>query len=163
MPIGTCTDVSSPRMAATRTAGAIACATLAWLSSLGSALAAPSDPPADAKEEADAHYSRGRELYNRGEWEAALGEFVASRKLRSSWAVTAGVAFCLAKLHRYDEALDTFEAVLRDFGEGLAPRPERTRRPRLTSSAGTSACSRSTAPSRAPRFSVDGRGRGPIR
>ncbi len=122
MPIGTFTDVSCPRVAALRTAAAIMGATLAWLSVTTPVLAAPPDPPADVKAEADARYSRGRELYNRGEWEAALGEFAASRKLRANWAVTAGVAFCLAKLHRYDEALDTFEVVLRAYGDELAPR-----------------------------------------
>ncbi len=160
MPIGTCTHVSSPRMAAIRTAGVIACATLASLSPLGSALAAPSDPPADVKEEADAHYSRGRELYNRGEWEAALGEFVASRKLRSNWAVTACVAFCLAKLHHYDEALDTFEGVLRDFGDGLGPQARADAQAQIDELRRHVGMIEVDAAEPGAAISVDGRGRG---
>ena len=121
MSIRARTVVTSSRMGALRKAIAIVGATLTWLASAGPAVAGPQDPPADVKEEADAHYRQGRELYNRGEWGAALGEFTASRKLRSNWAVVASVAFCQAKLQRYDEALETFEAVLRDFGDALAP------------------------------------------
>ena len=58
MPIGSSTDVSSPRVPAVRMAGAIVGATLAWLSSTGPLLAAPSDPPADVKQEADARYKQ---------------------------------------------------------------------------------------------------------
>lgn len=81
---------------------------------------------AEAKREADARYREARALYERGDWNGALGAFAAARQLRPTWASTAGVAFCLAKLKRFDEALETFEAVLREFGGELSPQVKAT-------------------------------------
>jgi hypothetical protein len=46
---------------------------------------------------------------------AALAEFQASRALYPGESATMGAAACLKRLHRFDEALDLFEAALRDF------------------------------------------------
>lgn len=74
-----------------------------------------------AVEEAASRYRKGRELYERKAWDQALAEFIASRKLHATWKATSGAALSLKQLGRYDEALELFEALLREFGGEISP------------------------------------------
>lgn len=65
-----------------------------------------------AKEEARAHFEKGLSLFDEEAWDAALVEFQKSRELFPTRAATKDAGFCLRKLHRFDEALDMFEALL---------------------------------------------------
>ncbi|WP_437592396.1 PEGA domain-containing protein [Sorangium sp. So ce1000] len=90
-------------------------ALLSW----GIALAQPAPPAGesaeDRKSEAEARFYKGRKLYDERAFSAALAEFQASRALYPGESATIGAAICLKRLHRFDEALDLFEATLRDF------------------------------------------------
>jgi len=103
-----------------------AAALLVSLSS-GGALAqaeGPVDAPderADPTTEASERYRRGRELYAQKAWEQSLAEFDASRKIHPSWKSTSGAGLSLKQLGRFDEALEMFEVLLRDFGPELSP------------------------------------------
>jgi hypothetical protein len=77
-------------------------------------------PESDKKAEARAHFDKGKELSNEGAWAAALAEFLASRELYPTWGNTLGAASSLRKLARFDEALDMFEILLRDFPGALS-------------------------------------------
>jgi hypothetical protein len=68
-----------------------------------------------AKEEARAHFERGIALSDEEAWEAALVEFARSRELFATRGNTKNLALCLRKLHRFDEALDAYEALDREF------------------------------------------------
>ncbi|MFO0553600.1 MAG: kelch repeat-containing protein [Polyangiaceae bacterium] len=74
--------------------------------------APPEDPNRAAAEE---HFKRGLEHYDASAWAPALAEFLESRHLYPTRAATQNAAFCLAKLGRNDEALDLYEALLREF------------------------------------------------
>jgi hypothetical protein len=76
--------------------------------------------PADAKAEARAHFEKARALAGSGVWPAALAEFLASRRLYATWGNTLGAASSLQKLERFDEALDLFEILLKDFADALS-------------------------------------------
>ncbi len=67
------------------------------------------------KAEAKAHFDKGLNLLAEEAWSAALAEFLESRALFPTRAATTNAATCLRKLQRYDESLDMYEAVLRDF------------------------------------------------
>lgn len=106
---------------------------LALLAPLQSALAQPAAPPSeetpgavsgaespsDKKAEAEARYFKGKKLFESGAWDAALAEFLASGKLYPNRSAAGGAATCLKRLQRFDEALDLFELLLRDFAETL--------------------------------------------
>ncbi|WP_437841024.1 PEGA domain-containing protein [Sorangium sp. So ce1153] len=108
-----------------RRARAIAVLLAASLLSPGVALAQPepqageSASPEDKKGEAAARFYKGRKLYQEGAFSAALAEFQASRELYPNQGATIGAAESLKRLQRFDEALDLFEVVLRDFSETL--------------------------------------------
>jgi PEGA domain-containing protein len=73
-------------------------------------------PPSDAtKAEARGHFEKGLRLLQEEAWAAALAEFLISRELFPTRAATTNAAVALRKLQRYDESLDMFEALLRDF------------------------------------------------
>jgi len=76
---------------------------------------------ADKKADARAHFDKGKQLSNEGAWPAALAEYLASRELYPTWGNTLGAASSLRKLARFDEALDMFEILLRDFTGALSP------------------------------------------
>lgn len=80
---------------------------------------APPTPPADAadaqKAEAKLHFDKALQLFEDEAWDAALVEFMQSRALFPTRAATKDAAICLRKLHRFDEAIDMFEVLLRDF------------------------------------------------
>jgi hypothetical protein len=69
----------------------------------------------DAKERARQHFEIGLEHFTRGEWEAALAEFLKSREIFPTRSNTQNAAVALSRLGRNDEALDMFEALLSEF------------------------------------------------
>jgi len=75
--------------------------------------AAAEDSPARA--EAKAHFLRGVEHTDRGEWDAAVVEFLASRASLPTSNNTYNAAVALRKAKRFDESLDMYETLLRDF------------------------------------------------
>jgi hypothetical protein len=84
-------------------------------------IAPPADTPsAESKEEARSHFDLGVSHFDREEWGAALAEFLKSRELYPAKGNTKNAAICLRKVGRFDEALDLFEALLRDFPD-LSP------------------------------------------
>lgn len=73
-------------------------------------------PPSDAKrEEARMHFEKGIALFEEESWDAALVEFLRSREVYATRAATKDAALCLRKLHRFDEALELFQALIREF------------------------------------------------
>jgi len=74
-----------------------------------------SGPDPAKKPEAEAHFLKGLDLLNEEAWTAALAEFLASRELYPTRTATNNAAVCLRKLKRFDEALDMFETLLREF------------------------------------------------
>jgi hypothetical protein len=83
---------------------------------------APRPPPAteDARAEARASFDSGVGHFDRSEWSAALADFLRSRALFPTKAATKNAAVCFRREGRFDEALETFEALLREFPD-LAP------------------------------------------
>lgn len=76
----------------------------------------PDVPANDPRAEARAHFERGLQLIGAGSWEAALAEFLATRRLAPTIRnATLNAARCLQKLDRTDEALAMYETLLRDF------------------------------------------------
>ncbi|MFO0615461.1 MAG: PEGA domain-containing protein [Polyangiaceae bacterium] len=81
----------------------------------GRASADPAPPAADAKDEAKRRFERGVELMNQKLWDEALAEFRASRALFPTRGNTQNSAVCLREVGRFDEALDMFDALLKEF------------------------------------------------
>ncbi len=78
-------------------------------------------PPTDQnKDEARSHFELGLSHFDREEWGAALVEFLKSHELFPSKGNTKNAAICLRKVGRFDEALDLFEKLVRDFPD-LSP------------------------------------------
>lgn len=73
------------------------------------------DDEAAKKEQARTHFDKALTLFEEEAWDAALVEFAQSRELYPTRAATKNAAVCLRKLHRFDQALDMFEALLREF------------------------------------------------
>jgi hypothetical protein len=85
-----------------------------------SAAPAPSTPsagmsPQDKEAQAKKHYMEGVKLKNDGAWAAALTQFLQARKLHPTRSNTSSTAYCFGQLQRYDESLNLFEILLRDF------------------------------------------------
>ncbi|HVY49345.1 MAG TPA: PEGA domain-containing protein, partial [Minicystis sp.] len=72
-------------------------------------------PDPAKRDEARAHFEKGLKLLQEEAWQASLAEFLRSRELYPTRAATINAGVVLRKLHRFDEALDMFESVLRDF------------------------------------------------
>lgn len=70
------------------------------------------DAEARARQDARRHFERGLSLYDAGTWDAALAEFLLSRKLYPTRAATKNAALCLRRLGRFDEALVMLELLL---------------------------------------------------
>jgi len=98
----------------------------------GQALAAPPDDPGtpaapllrgqvsvERKAEAVARFEQGLRHFDGGAWDAALAEFQEARRLYPLRNATYNAAVCLERLRRYDEAVETLENLLRDFGEAM--------------------------------------------
>ncbi len=78
-------------------------------------------PPAeDPLVAARAHFERGNALFKEGAWAPALAELLESRRLRPTRNATRNAAVCLRQLGRHAEALDLYEALLREFPD-VAP------------------------------------------
>lgn len=118
-----------------------------------------SEVSAQTKEEARARFERGMTFFDKKVWDAALAEFLASRAAYPTRSNTQNAAICLRNLNRNDEALDMFEALLKDF-PNLAP-AERSAVEKevkeLESLVGTVDV---RAPQDGAQISIDGRDRG---
>ncbi|KYF71954.1 hypothetical protein BE15_27185 [Sorangium cellulosum] len=77
------------------------------------------DGAEDRRRRAEEHFHKGRRLFGEGAVSAALAEFQESRRLYPTESATRSAALCLERLHRFDEALDLFEAALRDFSDTM--------------------------------------------
>ncbi len=69
----------------------------------------------EQKDKAKERFLRGVKLLDEQAWAPALAEFLASRELFPTRVATNNAAVTLRRLQRYDEALDMFETLLRDF------------------------------------------------
>jgi hypothetical protein len=77
---------------------------------------APSSDPTQAKkEEAKQRFDRAMTLFDRKAWDAALAEFLESRAAYPTRSNTQNAGICLRNLNRFDEALDMFDALLKEF------------------------------------------------
>jgi hypothetical protein len=95
--------------------GVLVTTTSAQTQPAATAPAATPAPPVDAKEEARSHFDLGLLHFDHGEWSAALAEFLRARELYPTRSATKNAALCLHKEKRFDEALDMFEALERDY------------------------------------------------
>jgi len=66
------------------------------------------------KDEAKARFERGMALFDKKVWDAALVEFMESRAAYPTRSNTQNAAICLRNLGRSDEALELFEALVRE-------------------------------------------------
>ncbi len=78
----------------------------------------------EIRDQAREHFKRGLKLLNQEAWSPALAEFLRSRELYPTRVATNNAAVALQKLQRYDEALDMFETLLRDFEVSQSDRAE---------------------------------------
>lgn len=76
---------------------------------------ADEEPAKDARTEARERFERGVGLFEEGAWDAALAEFLESRRLFPTRVATNDAALCLRRLGRNDEALAMFESFLAEF------------------------------------------------
>lgn len=90
----------------------------------GEAAAETEEVSEAVKQEARDHFLKGLALLREEAWGPALAEFMLSRDLFPTRAATNNAAISLRRLQRYDEALDMFEALLREFPN--LPANERT-------------------------------------
>ena len=70
---------------------------------------------AKAKDQARERFERGLALMKQSQWDEALTEFLASRKLYPTRGNTQDAAVCLRELGRSDESLELFESMLKEF------------------------------------------------
>lgn len=78
-------------------------------------VAPPVAPPLSREDEARAHYDRGYRLIEAEDWAAAYAEFAEANRMFPTRSASTSAGVCLKKLFRYDEALDWFERVLREY------------------------------------------------
>ena len=71
--------------------------------------------PVDRGGEARGHFEKGNALFKTGALAPALAEFLESRRLFPTRSATSNAALCLARLQRFDEALDMYESLLKEF------------------------------------------------
>jgi hypothetical protein len=64
-----------------------------------------------------ARFDKGIRLYDGGAYAAALAEFLEARRIYPLRHAVYQAGLCLAKLQRYDEALEAFETALREVDE----------------------------------------------
>ncbi|KYG03022.1 hypothetical protein BE21_53705 [Sorangium cellulosum] len=77
-------------------------------------------PSDEQKEQARWHFEKGLALEAQQAWAAAAAEFKISRRLYPTRNATFLAARCLKRLQRYDEALELYEAFLREFSNAEA-------------------------------------------
>jgi len=78
------------------------------------------------KEEAKARFQRGLELVQNESWDAALAEFLASRKLFPTRVALKNAALSLRQLKRYVEALAMYNELLSSFGASIPAEERKT-------------------------------------
>ena len=78
------------------------------------------------KEEAKTRFQRGLELVQNESWDAALAEFLASRKLFPTRVALKNAALSLRQLKRYVEALAMYNELLSSFGNSIPPEERKT-------------------------------------
>src|SRR5690349_8942283 len=78
------------------------------------------------KEEAKVRFQRGLELVQNESWDAALAEFLASRKLFPTRVALKNAALSLRQLKRYVEALAMYNELLTQFGSSIPPEERKT-------------------------------------
>src|SRR6185503_17172843 len=76
--------------------------------------------------EAKVRFQRGLELVQNESWDAALAEFLASRKLFPTRVALKNAALSLRQLKRYVEALAMYNELLTSFGSSLSPEEKKT-------------------------------------
>lgn len=94
---------------------ALALALSCWGSSPALAQSAAPAATDGKRDEARQHFEKGIALFEEESWDAALVEFLRSREIFATRAATKDAALCLRKLNRFDEALDLFQALIREF------------------------------------------------
>lgn len=87
--------------------------------------ATPEDPE-KRKEEAKVRFQRGLELVQNESWDAALAEFLASRKLFPTRVALKNAALSLRQLKRYVEALAMYNELLTSFAASIPPEERKT-------------------------------------
>lgn len=127
--------------------------------------AAPSSAPVPASQDREAEardrFQKGVKLFHAGVLGAALAEFLASRELYPTRSSTENAAVCLKKLGRFDEALDLYEILLRDFPD--LPEPNKTSAQRaLTELQGLVGSIEVTGAEPGAALAIDGRSRGEL-
>jgi len=75
----------------------------------------PEEITREAKAQARRHFGKGIRLLREQAWAPALAEFKLSRELYPTRVATINAAVTLRRLQRYDEALEMYETLLRDF------------------------------------------------
>lgn len=88
--------------------------------------AAPADDLEKRKEEAKERFQRGLELVQNESWDAALAEFLTSRKLFPTRVALKNAALSLRQLKRNVEALAMYSELLAQFGAALPPEERKT-------------------------------------
>lgn len=94
----------------------------------------PQSPPvneqrqAEAKKAAKEKIKKAIALYNKREYSQALSAYLSAYRIYPSYGARVGAGTCLVKLQRYDEAQESYELALRDFG---AMMPEATKKSAL--------------------------------
>ncbi len=76
---------------------------------------APAQPDPANKPAAEEAFKKGLSLLGEEAWAAALAEFLRSRELFPTRTATNNAAVCLRKLKRFDESLDMYVTLLREF------------------------------------------------
>lgn len=88
------------------------------------ALAAPPAPPRGSRPEVDvsrdeaearSYFERGIELFHDQKFSAALEQFNVSLEKKKSRSAMLNAAVCLKRLGRYDESMDLYETMLREY------------------------------------------------
>lgn len=82
---------------------------------VATAARAEEEPAKDARTEARERFEKGVGFFEEGAWDAALAEFLESRRLFPTRVATNDAALCLRRLGRNDEALALFEALVAEF------------------------------------------------
>jgi hypothetical protein len=78
------------------------------------------------KEEAKVRFQRGLELVQNESWDAALAEFLASRKLFPTRVALKNAALSLRQLKRHVEALAMYNELLTQFGANIPAEERKT-------------------------------------
>lgn len=80
---------------------------------------------ADALREARERFDHGVSLYDEGDFEAALAEFLRAYEIAPNYAVLFNIGQAQAQLRRYPEAVASFERYLEEGGDGVPARRRR--------------------------------------